>query len=294
MPFTLNRRLLHLHFIVFIWGFTGILGKLIDLSVLHLVWYRLILTLAAFCLLAWYKNEKAVFKPKRKHFLMGAIVLAHWLSFYGAIQLSNVSVTLCAFSSTSLFTALLEPYVFKQKHRPAEFVFSLIVIAGIAYIFKAETQYVSGILLGIVAAATGSMFTTFNGLWAKEGGSSMALSFGELLGAFVFNTVLILFVPEMTFPVFDISAANFGWLLLLALGCTVYPFVASIGLMKHLNPFTMSLAVNLEPIYSIIVALLIFGKSEYMSGDFYVGAAIIFAAVIAYPVWKKRYQGYSS
>jgi drug/metabolite transporter (DMT)-like permease len=278
---------IHLHFIVLIWGFTGILGKLISLDTLQLVWYRLLIASVVLFFIVSIKKINLQRIYTKSYMLMGLVVAAHWLCFYGAIKVSNVSVALSAFSCTAFFTAFLEPIIFKRKISWREILPGILVIIGMYIIFNADIKNIWGVVLGMLAAFTASFFSTFNGLWAKRT-PSIEITFFELLGALIGLTFFILLSPNALFPNFDISAHDWLWLLLLSIVCTVYPFVASIGLMRHFKPFVVSLTVNLEPIYTIILAILIFKNSEYMSTRFYIGSAITLISVSLYPFLKEK------
>lgn len=280
-------KYMHLHFIVFIWGFTGILGKLITLGTLELVWLRLLLSVFFLWVIGLYKRSFRKDGFRLKYFLNGIIVAIHWITFYAAIKQSNVSVALSAFASTAFFTSLLEPLIFQRRIRAVEVLPGILVIGGMYIIYQSEFEFAKGIWLGIAAAFTSSLFATYNGKWAQET-SGMEISLAELTSALISLTLIITFLPEVSFPGMDIGIKNWIWVLVLALICTVYPFVATIQLLKHFKPFMLSLTVNLEPIYSIVLAYFIFGDSEKMTGSFYLGGAITLAAVFLYPVIKKR------
>lgn len=280
-------KYLHLHFIVFIWGFTGILGKLITIGALELVWLRLLISVFLLWGIAIYKRSFSKEGFRLKYFLNGIIVALHWITFYAAIKLSNVSVALSAFASTAFFTSMLEPLIFKRRIQLLEVFPGILVIGGMYIIYQSEFAFANGIWLGILAAFTSSLFATFNGKWAHET-QGMEISLSELTAALGVLTLIIGIVPEVSFPGLSIGLHNWLWLIVLAVICTVYPFVATIRLLKHFKPFMLSLTVNLEPIYSIVLAYLIFGESEKMTGSFYIGGAITLGAVFLYPLLKKR------
>ncbi len=282
-------HILHLHFIVFLWGFTGILGKLLNnLNTFQLVWYRVVI--ACTVLLGIILYRKINFEVTRqiffKVFLTGFIVFLHWLCFYGAVKVSNVSVALASFSCTSLFTGIFEPLILKRKLDPKEIILGAIVIAIMAFIFNAETKYINGMLLGIGAAATASLFTVINSTFSNKV-NAYYISFIELFSVLFFATIYLLFFDISHFPNFNLQGYDILWIAILGVLCTVYPFVATINLMKHISPFTLSLTVNLEPVYAILFAFLLFKEYELLSVSFFIGTALLIAVVLAYPVLKK-------
>lgn len=277
-----------LHLIVFIWGFTAILGALISLEALPLVWWRM--SLAVVFIVIYIKIKKIDIKIPKKTligFLFAGLVIAlHWLTFFKAIKVSNVSVTLACLSTGAFFTSILEPMLFGKKVVWYEVLFGLIVICGLYIIFNVEVNYVLGIILALISAFLSALFTVINAKYTKEYMPSV-ISFYELVGGVGFLSIYLLFSGGFTTDFFTLSAEDLGWLILLASVCTAYAFIASVKVMKYLSPYTVMLTVNLEPIYGIILALLIFKDTELMNPMFYVGAAIILLTVILNGVIKK-------
>lgn len=282
------KSYLLLHFIVFIWGFTAILGALISLDALPLVWWRM--SIAVIFILIYIKFKKIDLKIPRKTlfaFLFAGLVIAlHWLTFFKAIKVSNVSVTLACLSTGAFFTSILEPLLFGKKVVWYEVLFGLIVIGGLYIIFNVEVDYVLGIILALTSAFLSALFTVINAKYTKVYMPSV-ISFYELVGGVGFLSVYLLFSGGFTTEFFNLSIEDFGWLLLLASVCTAYAFIASVKVMKYLSPYTVMLTINLEPIYGIILALLIFKDSEHMNPMFYVGALIILLTVILNGIIKK-------
>jgi drug/metabolite transporter (DMT)-like permease len=283
------KSYLHLHLIVFIWGFTAILGKLISLQALDLVWYRMLL--AVTFMLIYIIISKESFKIPLKIFggfmISGVIIAAHWFTFYEAIKVSNISITLACLSTGAFFASLLEPIFYKRKIIWYELLFGLIVIGALILIFNVETRFKTGIFLGITSAFLSALFSMINGKYAKVYNSNIICVY-ELFGGVFFLSLYLFFTDKFTPSFFSISTNDFFWLLILSSICTAYAFSASVKVMKFLSPYTVMLTINLEPIYGIILAVLIFKKSEHMNSLFYLGALIILATVIINGILKNK------
>ena len=287
-----NARLLnylHLHVIVFIWGFTAVLGALISIEAIPLVWYRMLLATGFILLflLLWKVNLKHTRNALAGFFIAGLLIALHWLAFFGAIKVSNVSVTLAVMSTGAFFTSFLEPLYYRRKIIGYEVLFGILVVIGLYIIFQFETGYVNGIILALCSSFLGSLFSVINGKMAKRHRASV-ISFYELLFGVMCITVYLLFSGSFTSEFFQLSKSDWIYLLILASVCTAYAFIASIHVMKWLSPYTVMLTINLEPVYGIILALLILGDSENMSPQFYYGALIILVTVIINGVMKTR------
>lgn len=290
-----SKHHLLLHFIVFIWGWSPILGKGITTDAMQLVWFRILMTISMMVVYLIYIKANPFVSLKKLLQLgaIGTIIAIHWLCFYGAIKVSNVSVTMAAFSTGTFFTAIVEPIVFKRKVVWYELFIGLIIIGAICLIFSAEIEFGLGILYGALAAFTASLFSVFNGVLIqdkKEPISSPVLSFIELSTALVVLSIFLLFNSGFTESFFMIGANNAFLLFLLAAVCTVYPFIASVNLMKHLTPYTINLTVNLEGVYGIILASLIFKENRELSLTFYIGFIIILAAIFLNAFLKQKFQ----
>ncbi len=278
-----NKNLLLLHFIVFIWGWSPILGKLINIEgvvAYQLVWFRMLITVItiAIYLILSKQDLRLSGRDALRLFGIGAIIAFHWFCFYNAINVSNVSVTLVAFATGTLFTSLIEPAFYKRKVIGYEIVFGIVIIFAIAIIFKVETQYALGIIFGMLAALTSSFFTVFNGLLVQRIPSSV-IAIYELSGGFIALTVYLLIAGEFSPEFFTITPEGWGWLAILSVVGTAYPFIASVNLMKKISPYTVTLTVNLETIYGIIIAYILWKKDEAMTPGFYLGAFIILATI---------------
>lgn len=295
MPNDKLKSYLHFHVIVLIWGFTAVLGALISLGAVPLVWYRMLM--ASVFILLWIKWKKKSLKlaPKRIRVMIiaGLVIAVHWLTFFGAIKVSNVSITLALLSTGAFFTSILEPIFYKRKVIWYEILFGLIVILGLYIIFKVETEYVFGIILALCSAFLSAVFALINGKLARHEDASV-ISFYELLtgalGISVYLLILTFTGSEEGFSnaFFDISASDLGYLLILASVCTAYAFIASVAVMRHLSPYTVMLTINLEPVYGILLAFWIFGSEEKMDAGFYYGAAIILSTVILNGILKTK------
>ena len=285
-----NRNLAILHLTVLVWGFTGILGALISISATHLVWYRVLI--AFITLFIYFRITKKSMAVSRdtfiKLFFTGAIVGAHWILFFQSIKSSTVSVALVCLSSLTLFTAILEPLLKKQKISRLEIFTGLLIISGIYLIFKFESQYTFGIICGLLSALCASLFSIINSKQVQNRPAPL-ISFYELIGAWVWISLFMLltgdFTAEMTLNMSDLS-----YLLILGTLCTSVAYVAGVSVMKELTAFRVALITNLEPVYGIILAFLFFGKREQMTGGFYAGAVIVMAAIFLYPFIKNRIQ----
>lgn len=286
-----NKNLLLLHFIVLIWGWSPILGKLINIEGIvayQLVWFRMLLTVITVGI--YLLLIKQSIKLSRKDFLqlvgIGAIIAFHWFCFYNAINVSNVSVTLVAFATGTLFTSIIEPIFYKRKIIRYEIIFGMVIIGAIGIIFKVETQYTLGIIFGMLAALTSSFFTVFNGLLVRRIPSSV-IAFYELGGGFLALTIYLLFKGEFTPQFFTLTSKGIAWLSILSIIGTAFPFIASVNLMKKISPYTVTLTVNLETIYGIIIAYILWKKDEAMTPGFYLGTLIILSVIFGNGILKQ-------
>ncbi|MBV2227760.1 MULTISPECIES: DMT family transporter [Sphingobacterium] len=285
---TINRNTLILHFTVLIWGFTGVLGELITVSALHLVWYRVLI--AAVSLVLYYlftKRSLLVPKDQLLQYLgVGVIVGLHWVLFFHAIKVSTVSVTLVTLSSVTLFTAILEPIINRKRISIADVIVGLVIIFGIYLIFKFEFKYFWGIVYGLSCAFCASIFSILNARMVKKG-SPTTITLYEMVGAWIGVSLVMLFTGDFDEQMI-LSQSDLLYLLLLGVVCTAIAYVLGVAVMRELSAFTVALTTNMEPVYGIILALLIFGQKEAMSTGFYFGAVIVLAAVFVYPYLKTK------
>jgi len=285
---THTRNLLELHFIVVIFGFTAILGRLISLDATEMIWYRLLIAASILAIYARYKQVPFNFSKADLLKLcgIGFIVALHWITFFRAIKVSNVSVALGCFATTTLFASLLEPLLLRRKLRLLEVFIGLVIIGGLYLIFQFETNYLEGMVTSLVSAFLAVLFTILNKKFSDKY-HSVAISVTELASGFAVVTIWLLAttqsISEFPLP----TATDWLWLLILGIICTSYTYVAGLKIMSTISPYTMVLTINLEPVYSIVLAWFIFGESEKMSGGFYIGTLVILIAVFIYP-WLMR------
>lgn len=289
MPNDNLKNYLHLHFIVFIWGFTAILGALISLDALPLVWFRMLFAVGFILIYIYIK--KIPFQISSKSFLKfvlaGFIIALHWFTFFKAIKVSNISITLACLSTGAFFTSLLEPILYGKKIVWYEVFFGLLVVFGLCIIFNVEGKYVEGMIYALICAFLSALFAVINSQFVKMH-NPVIISFYELAGGVVFFTGLLLFSNSFSANFFQLSSKDFLYLMILSSICTAYAIIASTSLMKHLSAYTVMLTINLEPIYGILLAVIIFQEKEKMSVEFYLGAILILATVIINAIIKSR------
>jgi drug/metabolite transporter (DMT)-like permease len=283
------KSYLHLHLIVFIWGFTAILGELISLDALPLVWFRMLMAVGFIVLFMLYKKTDLTIPRKTimVFLFLGLVIALHWLTFFKAIKVSNVSVTLACLSTGAFFTSFLEPILYKRKVIWYEVFFGLLVVVGLYIIFNFEGDYYLGIILALTSAFLSALFSVINGKYAKMYDSTV-ISFYELSGGVLCFSVYLLFTNSFSKEFFILQPSDWIYLIILSSICTAYAFIASVKVMKFISPYTVMLTINLEPIYGIILALLIFKDKEKMSPEFYLGAIIILVTVVLNGIIKYR------
>ncbi len=284
-----SKSYLHLHLIVFIWGFTAVLGRLISLDALPLVWFRMLF--AELFIFFYIRIKKIPIKlPKRtilKFLVAGLIIALHWFTFFRAIKVSNVSITLACLSTGAFFTSLIEPIFFKKKIIWYEIFFGLIVVFGLSILFHVEGKYREGIILALTSAFLSASFAVINSKFIKDNNATV-ISFYELSGGVLFFSIFLLFSNSFNANFFQLTTSDFVYLMILSSVCTAYAFIASTAVMKFLSPYTVMLTINLEPIYGIILAVLVFKDKEQMSYEFYIGALIILITVLLNGILKSR------
>jgi drug/metabolite transporter (DMT)-like permease len=284
-----------LHFIVFLWGFTAILGLLVKIPAIEMVIYRTAIAAVGMGALIFFLNQN--FKLPARQFgyvlLTGFVVAAHWITFFVSARVSNASVSLVGLATGSLWAAFLEPFMNKRKIKMYEVLLGLLVIVGLYIIFSFDFKYPLGLLLGILSGFFSALFYSINSRLGQKIGTYQITFFemvGACLGTSIYLIIHMLFVVPDYVVNFQADRADWFWMLILALVCTVYAFSVSVNLMKRLSVFFMQLTLNLEPVYGIILAVLIFGATEAMSLKFYIGTLIILGAVAGYPILKKKFS----
>ena len=273
-------KLTAVHLMVVILGFTGILGKIISLDTIHLVWYRMGIAFLSLAIFLFFKKQ--LFSISRKNFFeilgVGALVTIHWLCFFESIKASTVSVAVVCLATASFFSALIEPIFFKRKLLAYEVIMGIVVVLALAFVMGTDSQYLLGYFYGIMAALFGTLFTLFNAKYIKQVGAAQ-ITMIEMLAGVIIISFLLIFQKDYTVFNSIISINDLIYLLILGVLCTAAVFVWMTEIMRHITPFSLIMAINLEPIYSIILALLIFGDNEIMSTSFYIGSSIVIGIV---------------
>lgn len=288
-----TKDYIKLHFIVFLWGFTAVLGKLVSIPSVEMVFYRTLL--AALGMAVLIVITRGTFSVSKSDFIKiaitGFIIAIHWLTFFGAGRVSNPSTSLVGFATCSFWAALIEPIAKRKKIQPLEIGLGLVVIIGLAIIFAGDFQYPLGLFLGIISGLTAALFSVINSKLVVRV-HAHTITFYEMVSACV-----IIFI---CFPLYQNTWAENGALNLIPLWsdwfyiavmawvCSVYAYSVGINLTKKLSVFFIQLALNLEPVYGILLALIVFGGEEVMGWNFYAGTIVILSAVALYPFLKKK------
>jgi len=293
MPNAKFKHYLHLHFLVFIAGFTAILGELITIGSLQLVWYRM--AIAGILMFLFIKLVKLKLRITKKSFLLfsiaGVIIALHWVTFFESINQANVSIALAMFSSGAFFASFIEPIFFKRRILGYEIVFGLMVVVGVFLITSSEINYINGIILGLLSALFSTLFAVINGRFIERHNSTI-ISFYEFISGVVFLTIFILATgTAFNKQFFVLSSMDWIYLFILASVCTAYAFIGAVEVMRYISPFTVILSYNLEPVYGIAIALILFPETEKMSPQFYIGAILILVTVLLDALFKNYKSG---
>lgn len=285
-----TTNLLLLHAIVLVWGFTGILGREISLGPVLLVWWRVLIAVATIALIAGIMRERLM-APKRDMMRfagVGLLTAAHWVCFFASIKYSKISVALVVLSTSAFFVSLIHPILKREPPKRYEMGLGLVVVAGIFLIFKFESQYTLGIVLSLAAAFLAALFSTLNARLVATNRPTL-IAFWEMLFAFIGLTIYLGFTSGLQ-VMFDMPAwRDVRLLLLLGIVCTGVAFIVSIRVMRVLSPFTCALAINMEPVYTILLALVLYGSDEWLSPEFYVGGLVIISTLFI-DTWLKKTQ----
>lgn len=286
---------LKLHFIVFLWGFSAVIGKLVTIPAVEMVFYRALMAVVGMAIvIAATKGTFAVTGTQLTRLLLiGAIVAVHWMAFFGSARVSNVSVSLVGFATNSLWAALLEPWFNRTRIKKFELLLGLVVICGLYIIFSFDFQYKLGLVLGILAGFTSALFSVFNAKFVRSI-PAFTITFYEMIGVFL---SIGLFLPAYKYTWATNHTLHLvpSWMDLLYIGllagvCSVYAYSVAVELMKKISVFLLQLTLNLEPLYGIVMAIIVFGNQEKMGLNFYLGTLIILGAVATYPMLKRKYD----
>lgn len=285
---TRRHAVLLLHLTVFIWGWTGILGKWIEQSAEHIVLVRTVIACAGLVLVArWMRVTLSPRTPDLGRYLLtGLIILAHWTTFYLAIKRGSASVAVTCLSTSTFFTALITPYWTKQRISLFEVVMGLVIMGALLLIFGLETQYREGMVLGTVSALLSAWFNVVNSRLVQRG-EAVRICFYELLTVIAGMGLWLAWQGDLPAPLWRMSVHDVAGYLVLGLVCTTFAFTAGIHVLKRLTPFTVILTVNLEPVYTILIALLLWPDSERMHLGSYAGFALILIC-ISLNGWRQR------
>lgn len=278
----MRSTFLKLHISILLAGFTGLFGKLISLNEGLLVCYRMLFAALILLIILWCRGKlvKVSWTDIWKIAGTGCLLALHWVFFYGSIKQANVSIGVVCFSLVSFFTALLEPLICKRRVSGKELLFSLITVCGILLIFQFDSRYRLGIILGVISSALAALFTIMNKRVGVNHSSSTMLLY-EMGGGCLFLICLMPFYLHF-FPVESIipGTNDFLWLLVLAFFCTIGLYLLQIEVLKTISAFTVNLSYNLEPVYSIILAMLFFGEAKELTLAFYIGLGLIILSVL--------------
>jgi drug/metabolite transporter (DMT)-like permease len=288
---TTFKDFLTLHFVVLIFGFTAILGQLISIHTLGLVFFRTFFASLGFYIYFKIRGLSVEIDTKGKWRLLGTggiIVALHWFTFFYSAKVSTIAISLVGLSTTSLWTSFIEPLWNKKRIKPLQVIFGSIVILGLYLIFFYEFQHIWGLVLSIICAILGAIFSVLNGEFSKKYPPQI-ITFYEMLGVAISTSLPILYVlfsgntDILVIP----QGLDWLWLLILAFVCTIYAYTESVNLVRIFSAFTFNLTLNLEPVYGIMLAYSIFGEKEHMTAGFYTGTLVILLSVLLYPLSEK-------
>jgi drug/metabolite transporter (DMT)-like permease len=289
---TIQKAYFQLHIAIFLFGFTAILGKLISLSELSLVWWRMLLTSISFLFFPkMLEMFKAIpMKTRWQLFGIGIIIAAHWVCFFGGIKYSNVSICLVCMATGAFSTAILEPLFFKQKIKKYELFLGFMIVPGMYLVVQSTSwDMITGIILALISAILAALFSILNKRMVEQVNTKV-ITFVELTSGWLFLSVILPFYLYFSESSLLPTWLDLGYLLILALLCTTLAFVLNLNALKHISAFNANLAINLEPVYGIILAWLIFQENKEVGEFFYIGVLVVLLAVFSYPFLKKRFD----
>ena len=277
---TRSSALYLLHFIVFIWGFTGILGHEITLSAVPLVFWRTLIAFGGIALWVLYKKQWAAISLRHMVGLIvaGLFIAMHWIAFFTAIKVSNISTALTVLSTNAIFVSLVGPWIMAKRWDWREMALGSVAVVGLVFVFNFESRYSLGIMWGLLAAFLSATFSAINARLVRSVHSNQMALIEIAIACFTVGCYIVL-NDSISFQIELLDSRNILLLLTLGLVATSFPFIASIAVMRQLSPFVCAMAINMEPVYSILLALWLYGQSEWMSIGFYGGAIIIFGSV---------------
>lgn len=291
-----KRAYLELHIAVLLFGFTAILGNLIQLNALVLVWWRVGIT--SLSLLAFFRRERGRYALSRRDVYwiigIGALVTVHWICFYGAIKVSNSSIALVSFATTAFFTAILEPVIARRRPNWVELGLGLLIVPAMVLIVDSvQFSQIPGIILGLLSAVTAALFGTLNKIQvSSKQVPPFTLTFIQLGSSWVLLSLFLLpytfFGSDASFHLWPPRPIDWVYLLLLSLACTTLGYVLMLRALRYISAFASSLAINMEPVYGIAMAWLLLGENKQMGTGFYYGSALIMLSVFVYPLVRKK------
>ena len=285
-----SKARLQIHFCVVLWGFTAILGKLITLPALPLVWWRMLLVTAALLLMPRVWRGLRAMRPRLRwaYAGIGVLVALHWLSFYAAIKLSNASVGATCIALGPVFLAFIEPWIAKRRFDPRELIIGIVVVPGVAMVVGGVPHDMRlGIAVGVLSALFVALFGSLNKRLVEHG-DALTVTCIELGTGTLFLTALAPLLPHSG-AAFVLPSMHDAWLLLaLAFGCTLLPFTLALVALRHMSAFGTQMVTNLEPVYAIVLAIVLLGEQHELDRWFYAGVAVILAAVFIHPLLHRE------
>lgn len=285
---TMRSAYFKMHLAIFLWGFTGLFGKLISLNEGMLVWYRLLISSVAIAVILFYRKSfpKISWREVGIISAIGILVMLHWVTFYASIKLASISVAMICLSSIALFVSFIEPLVNRQKFDKMEILFSAFAVLGIFFIYKSDISASAGIIVGVISALLSATFSTFNKRIAHKY-EPLTISVIELASGFLFLSMLLpLYFKIQPTHQFIPTTMDFLWLMILSLVCTVFTWILSLQALQKVSAFTVALALNLEPIYGIILAVAFAGEAAVLNSGFFLGGFVIMLTVVAHAFYK--------
>ncbi|MEO8088033.1 MAG: DMT family transporter [Bacteroidota bacterium] len=286
----MKRAYFKMHAAIFLWGFTGLLGKLIQLNEGVLVWYRMLISAVAVAIILLYKKKipKLTFRELAHISGIGILVMMHWVAFYASIKLASISIAMVCLSSIALFVSFIEPLLYKEKFDYMEIFFSALAVIGISTIYRSDPTASAGIIVGILSALFSAIFSSLNkGIASKH--EPLTISLVELSSGFIFLTLLFpLYMKIQPTDKFLPGTMDWIYLMILSLFCTVLTWILSLEALQKVSAYTVALALNLEPLYGIILAVVFAGEGKILNAGFYYGAGIILLTIVLHTIYKFR------